>query len=306
MRSLGTVLALLIGLCVIVLVAHAEEDDADELCVRLERGVAKALAMGDPWVYDILLSGNAFPVGCSQPAPEVNEEPARSVSVNLKTSSTSRPVLIATVKANHRVETQGAALYVNVDGLWYTLTSDRPLRAGVAVNNFGPRPLFSWQKVREVVFRTIHDDTARTFVCAEVEDEHATSGQYDCAVAEERTVQSLSSVDDPSLWVYVSNDPEITVQVRANVKRAGTVAVEAIAGHGGCREYLTRNDVVGLDVTQPLASASNCNGRQGFSDRLGHTIVANVEVAATGLAPLRCEKHEDTNEARSVFACEQW
>ena len=242
-------------------------------------------------------------------SPEPTDQPEPSITVTLETSSTQEPVLIATVEANRLIPAQQAILLVAAKGQWHGMYSARALEPGVASDDFGHRPYpMTWQNVVEVKLRTLAGNTLRHWACEQVEDRHAIYGEYVCAIGEEQPLPSLSNVESASLWVYVLNrrtDGLLDIHARAGVENVGNITVEA-RGDSVCiinRTHQTRplNEVW---QTIDLIAGGSCSREHDGQNSHEHTDAVTVQ--STGLGLLRCEKHDDSDARRSVFACDRW
>ena len=265
--------------------------------------------------FKVRLVEDAKPPPEETTQPEPTPEPLRdpSVEVILETSSTAEPVLIATVTSNHRIPSQRALVRVAAKGKWHGLYSGSALEPGVASDDFGHRPLLTWQDVVEVEVRTLADNMVRNWRCEPVEDRHAIYAHYKCWVVDEQKAASLKAVENPPLWVYIVNrrsDGIIDVHVRAGLERAGTMTVE-VAGETVCGIFRTRaaRALTEEGEVSDLVAGGSCIGdavRNEDSFLSSHATVSRVKVTSSGIGLLRCERHQDSTEARSVWACATW
>ena len=224
------------------------------------------------------------------------------------------------METNHHIEEYGLVMWLGIDDLWYGRGLGSALESGEQREIGGVRDRI-WQDVTGIVAKSLDGYTVRTWRCEQIVERHDVDGRFTCRVASEEKVAPLGSPQDPALWVYVSNDPPdnlrklpwegIRVDLRAGSEDLSGVWVSLRFGGEFADVGIEAWEISvlpGGEVRQPSHA-----GTIGLAMRYGtgkssppHTAVEAAYAHVAGVGPMRCERHEDSSDERSIWACEPW
>ena len=242
------------------------------------------------------------------PAPAATE--GEQITVILRTPNTIAPLIQFFVISDHDIPPgQG---YFALEGKSMVRVNSRAIPAGEEYGLF-PAVDGHWQDVTGVAIRTLHGNRVRNWQCEDVAaDRHAIAGRYTCTIQETAQVPNLATVEDARLWVYLAADQDsyfwkghLTAHLRAGDVILGQVQVWLGPDSlHACKLFATNHPFTRAGETQ---QDIGCRGEAlGWSGEPSlHTAVTTV-TAASGIGLLRCDRHVDSNAARSVWACDAW
>ena len=252
------------------------------------------------------------------PLVQVEPEPeptavASSITVTLRTSSTEQPVLIPSVETDQTIPRNGLLMGLSAKGRWLAAYNAREIPANEEFDALERFPDLDWQAVDEVEIRTRDGNRISLWECESTHDRHSFEGSYSCSIEATHEAPSLKAVDDPALWVYVVNSSRndyLDVHLRAGSERVGHVSVGIeVDNPEACSDFGTHPArPLFAGHTQDLGCRSFIPGWSASGPENGprHSEVTQLYVVATALGVMRCERHQDSTEARSVWACATW
>ena len=231
------------------------------------------------------------------------EPPAATIAVTLSSPATQGKSVRPRVEPNHRIGEVSLQFWVKARDEWHGKVSLSTIAAGEGGYLWAILDVH-WEDVTAVRLRTLAGATIRTWECEREVDRHAVEGKYACTVGETRQAPSLSDAEDAALWVYLSGGD---VHVRVGDAPLGDVRVYFRYGGDYADEYGRYGGVacnptgrpLNAGVTQTLACY-----RPGKSSAQVNWVAASSPAA--GAPALRCERHEDSDASRSIWACDPW
>lgn len=253
-----------------------------------------------------------------QDAEETPEEPqAPRMTIVLTTSPTSIPVLVPYVTPDHRIEEMSLVVGLEFEDGWRTASTTTAIEPGEERDLRGVQNK-RWEDVSRVLAKTLDGSAIHYWACERHETRHDFEGRYVCEVNETEEAADLTVVEEASLWVYVVNrrpdrySDARHIELHARVEAEGLESIRVRVRYAAPYGSIGHSDFCTHDArplrngeTQQLVCGRYSGYRGGDQPLPPHTAANAVRVWAGGTY-LRCERHQDSDHDRSVWACERW
>lgn len=250
------------------------------------------------------------------PTPEPTQAPVEPrILVTLTTTSTSTPLVSPIIRPNHRIAGYHLLLGLRFEGdqgdsyraAWSPVPiepDERRRLNGVGIGRH-------WEDVTGLTLRTREGSTVRKWLCQDNTTRHDFERRLDCGISEVIQLPDLNATMDATLWVHLSKPPEqIGFDAYVRSPEGGLAPSvhlsygDGFYDHSFCLHH-------GRELEAGVARNMACGGvgsdilRQRGNRYPEHTDVVDV-VAVTGVGLMYCEKHKDSDDEHSIWACELW